>query len=169
MVRNIPTYVFRLASGLVCCGINLISQFISRLPIPDAPASAQATIGDLAMEITALARERYTLHERTRHRILSDLGSDDNRLNNKLTEWWGLTFPTFRRELGKAFKRDLPLHERDEWEQYLAHQRARHAQLTDQIVRLESTLNRHVYALFDLTPDEIALIETSTKYPYGAV
>jgi hypothetical protein len=29
-------------------------------------------------------------------------------------------------------------------------------------------LNAVVYAAFDLTPQEIALVERSTKYPYGA-
>jgi hypothetical protein len=30
-------------------------------------------------------------------------------------------------------------------------------------------LNARVYALFDLTPAEIAIVEESTKYKYGAV
>lgn len=41
--------------------------------------------------------------------------------------------------------------------------------LTAQIVERESHLNAVVYAAFNLTPDEIALIERSTRYPYGAV
>jgi hypothetical protein len=40
---------------------------------------------------------------------------------------------------------------------------------TAEIIRLETKLNEHVYALFDLTADEITLIEESTKYKYGEV
>jgi hypothetical protein len=126
-------------------------------------------IGELAMTITQHANTRYQLHERTRHRILTDLGTPDGKLNNKLTAWYTLTFSAFRRELQKAFKQEIPLAERDEWEAWLAAQRAQHDDLTAIIIRLETELNAHVYALFDLTPDEIAIIEESTKYPYGAV
>ena len=42
-------------------------------------------------------------------------------------------------------------------------------QRTAEIVRLETQLNARVYALFDLTPAEIKLIEESTKYRYGEV
>ena len=38
-----------------------------------------------------------------------------------------------------------------------------------EIVRLETQLNADVYALFDLAPAEIKLIEESTKYRYGEV
>jgi hypothetical protein len=47
--------------------------------------------------------------------------------------------------------------------------RAEHERYTAEIIRLETTLNEHVYALFDLTADEIKLIEESTKYRYGEV
>jgi hypothetical protein len=36
-------------------------------------------------------------------------------------------------------------------------------------VRLETDLNAHVYDLFNLTPEEIRIIEESTKYRYGEV
>ena len=44
-----------------------------------------------------------------------------------------------------------------------------HDQLTAEIVRLETDLNRRVYTLFDLSVAEIKLIEESTKYRYGEV
>jgi len=72
-------------------------------------------------------------------------------------------------ELQKVFKQDIPLKERDAWEEWLAAQRATHAQQTADIIRLETDLNARVYALFDLSPAEIALIGASTKYRYGEV
>ena len=47
--------------------------------------------------------------------------------------------------------------------------RAEHEHFTAQIVRLETDLNARVYELFDLTPEEIEIIEESTKYCYGEV
>jgi hypothetical protein len=126
-------------------------------------------IGERALTITQVVQTRYQLHQQIRHRILTDLGTPDGKLNLALTAWWELDFPAFRAELKKAFKRDIPLKERHDWELYLADGRRQHQQLTAQIITLETELNQHVYALFHLTPEEIQIIETSTKYNYGEV
>ncbi|MEI7769188.1 MAG: Eco57I restriction-modification methylase domain-containing protein, partial [Chloroflexales bacterium] len=144
-------------------------QFISRLPIPDAPDSDRQAIGDLAMAITAEAQARYGLHRRARYRILSDLGAAGKGLNQKLTAWWELDFPAFRAEVQKVFKRDIALRDRDDWEEWLGIQREQHRQRTAAIIAGEVELNRRVYQLFDLSAEEIRLIEESTKYQYGEV
>jgi hypothetical protein len=120
-------------------------------------------------QMNDVARTRYTLHERARRRILTDLGGSGGKLNQKLTRWWDLDFAAFRAEVKKALKHDIPLKERDEWEDWLAAQRAKHQQHTAQMVQWETDLNARVYALFDLSPAEIAIIEESTKYQYGEV
>jgi hypothetical protein len=159
----------RLRAGL--WQYRMIAQFMSRLPIPDAPAAEREAIGELAMQLTELAKARYQLHRQSRHRILSDLGASAGqaKLNQKLTAWWELDFPVFRGEVKKIFKQDIPLKERDEWEGWLLDRQAKNRQHTQAIIRLESALNARVYALFKLTPAEIALIEESTKYRYGEV
>ncbi len=126
-------------------------------------------MGDLATEITEQSRARYDLHVKVHRRMLSDLGEPGKKLNQKLTAWWTLNFPAFRVEVKKVFKQDIPLAERDEWEDWLTGRRTDHQQLTAEIVRLETELNARVYDLFDLTPEEIQTIEESTKYSYGEV
>ena len=148
---------------------RMFSQFLGRLPIPDAPAPERETIGALALAVTEQARARYALHQRTRHRILSDLGAPDSKLNRKLTEWWALDFAAFRKQVKKVFKHDIPLAQRDEWEEWLGSRRREHEGATAEIVRMETELNKRVYALFELTPAEIRIIEESTKYEYGEV
>jgi hypothetical protein len=142
---------------------------LSRLPVPKAPDEEHGEVGRLAGEITAKARIRYDLHEKVRRRIVSDLGKSDKRLNQELWAWWSLDFSAFRSQVKKIFKEDIPLSERDEWEDWLEVQRAKHRRLTAEIVRLETQLNAHVYALFDLTSGEIEIIEENTKYRYGQV
>jgi hypothetical protein len=41
--------------------------------------------------------------------------------------------------------------------------------LTGEIVQLEKQLNDLVYALFDLSAEEIKIVEESTRYRYGEV
>ena len=157
----------RLRAGL--WQYQMFTQFTSRLPIPDMTDEEKEKIGQMAMKITELAQSRYQLHQKSRHRILTDLGIPGGKLNNRLTQWWRLKFPAFRNEIKKVFKRDIPLEERDEWEAWFNERRARHRQYTAEIVRLETELNERVYALFDLTAEEIKIIEESTRYKYGEV
>ena len=142
---------------------------LAHMPVPNASDEERNDISALAMEITEQARDRYELHRRTHRRISSDLGTPDKKLNQKLTAWWNLDFPEFRAQIKKVFKRDIPLGERDDWEDWLEAQRGKHERYTAEIVRLETELNERVYALFDLTPEEIQVIEESTKYQYGEV
>ncbi|MEZ4668138.1 MAG: N-6 DNA methylase [Anaerolineae bacterium] len=158
----------RLRAGL--WQYRLILQFVQRLPIPALTAAQEAGLAALAEDITGLARGRYQLHEGMRKRIAADLGADaGSKLNEKLQSWWELDFVGFRAEVKKAFKRDIALSERDDWERYLADQQAKHTAATHDIIQREIRLNAIVYDAFHLTADEIALIEQATKYPYGAV
>lgn len=159
----------RLRAGL--WQYQVLSQFVKRLPIPHMNTNEQEHLGHLAIEITNLANQRYQLHQLTKHRIEVDLSVEEGvvELNQKLSTWWLLSFKEFRAEIKKLFKRDIPLKERQEWENYLKEQQTQHQTLTNQIIALEIELNKLVYQLYNLTPEEIALVEDATKYPYGAV
>jgi uncharacterized SAM-dependent methyltransferase len=74
-----------------------------------------------------------------------------------------------RAEIQKVFKRDIPLKDRDDWEEWLQARHAERRRRTDAIIRMETELNARVDALFDLTPAEIIIIEASTRYRYGEV
>jgi hypothetical protein len=75
----------------------------------------------------------------------------------------------FVKSVRVALKREIPVRQRDDWEAWLAAQRAEHEQRTAEIVRLETQLNSRVYDLFDLTPAEVKVIEESTKYRCDAL
>lgn len=59
--------------------------------------------------------------------------------------------------------------ERTEWKSRLASRRIEHVRLTNEIDALETELNERIYRHFDLTLDEIRIIEQTTAYPYGEV
>ena len=148
---------------------NLSRQYVERLPIPDISETEQTPIADFARQITMLAQKRYQLHRRSRHRITSDLGTSDGKLNQKLTAWWGLSFQQFRSQIKRVFKHDIVLRERDDWEEWLKIQQENHEQLTSEIIHLETLLNEAVYDIFNLTHAERKIIEESTMFDYGIV
>jgi len=142
---------------------------LSRFPVPDASDADRETIGTLAQEITTEARARYALHQKARHRLRADLAPPGATLNQKLTAWWTLDFPGLQAELAKAFRKTIPVRDRDDWEAWLGQQRAAHDTHTDAIIERERALNARIYALFGLDAGEIALIEAATRYKYGEV
>lgn len=142
---------------------------MARLPIPDAPAAERAALGDIALHMSVQARARYELHVEVRQRILKNFGPPGAQLGPKLDRWWELDFPTLLAEVQTALKSDIPLRYRAEWEEWHGEQRRAHDRLTAAIATLESELNTRVYALFDLTPAEVEMIENSVVYRYGEV
>jgi len=145
-------------------------QFVKRLPIPDLTAQQESDLAAIAEEITKLARSRYTLHEDFRQTLVNEFDGKPISTRVALYKWWELEDEkALSDEIKRRFKREIPLGKRSEWRGYLAGESARHADLTAQIVALETRLNAIVYDAFALTPDERALIEETTKYPYGEV
>ena len=123
------------------------------------------SLSELTLKIEASSDARLDLQLAFARRI-PDLcpPGREAKLTTKLQEWWTLPdFAAFRAEVKKAFKADIPLAERTVWEEWIARDRAEIVRLTAEIARCEAEIDRIVYALFDLTPDEIALLESAIQ------
>jgi len=143
--------------------IRLIRQNVDFTPIPNATDNQKAKIGKLAEQCQQLAETRYQKQKDVRRRI-PDLCPENQtaKLNTKLNNWWQLNdFTTFQKEIKKVFKTDIPLKDRNEWEQWLNEEKTEILALSQQIEQLENDLNKKVYELFELTEKEIELLEKS--------
>lgn len=139
------------------------AQHIEPLPIPTITDAGKSELGQLAEQASKAAQNRLKLQTALTRRI-PDLCPPERepKLNTKLKEWWTLPdFSTFRAEVKKVFKADIPLSERSDWEDWIARDRAEIARLTAEIAQAEAKIDGIVYELFDLTSDEIALLEAS--------
>lgn len=139
------------------------SQFVEPTPIPAANDAQKASLGVLATAAQAAAEERYELQQAITRRI-PDLAADpaNAKLSGRLKEWWKApSFAAFQQEVERALKAKIPLKERNEWENWITTSRAEIHALSAEIARLEAEINAKVYALFDLTPDEIVLLEAN--------
>ncbi len=143
--------------------IRMFSQNIERIPIPDATPDQREALGKLAEAAQTAAEERYKL-QRSIIRRIPDLAADPAtaKLSSKLKEWWLLPdFAAFQKEVKKTLKAEIPLKERSEWEDWITETRGEINALTAEVSRLEGEINAQVYALFDLNPAEITLLEAS--------
>ena len=139
--------------------LRLFTEFVAQTPVamPDGPE-----LGRLSVLAGDIARQRLGIQSSVRRRIL-DLcpPSRKPKLSKKLRQWWMLDFAGFRAEIKKAFKSAIPLKERTDWEIWLGAEAAKVRALDAQIAMTERQIDAIVYKLFDLAPDEIALLEST--------
>ena len=101
---------------------------------------------------------------------LSDLGSKFQRslerkfalteLPKKLQDWYLLSYAEFIKELEKK-KIKLSLSEEAEWETYFSTEAKKALELKAQIEKTDLEIDQMVYALYELTEDEIKIVEES--------
>ncbi len=80
------------------------------------------------------------------------------KLSNKLKEFYNYDFKTFLSELKKK-KITLTLKQQDEWEAYFNEYKTEINQLQQQINRTDKEIDQLVYKLYDLTEEEIKIVE----------
>ncbi|MDP3007861.1 MAG: N-6 DNA methylase [Methylococcales bacterium] len=150
---------------------------LEKMPIPTADETQQQTIANLAEQCQTHAQTRYALEQKVQRRFIENLRPKNNAepLNTKLIQWWKLaTVTELASEARKAFKLkksdtlnvDLsnPT-KQDEWETYLQNNIDQWQTTTRTIKDLEQLINQAVYALFNLQPEEIKLIEQQPFSP----
>ncbi|MGH6848891.1 MAG: Eco57I restriction-modification methylase domain-containing protein, partial [Methylocella sp.] len=143
------------------------AQHICPLPSADRSSRHWHELRALGGLSTQLAENRYETQKALLRRI-PDLCPHDRKpkLTTRLEEWWKLDFKSFQAEIKKAFKADIPLKQRNEWEAFLREEGEKVRRLTVEIEQAEREIDAIVYQLFDLTPDETSLLESSLAGQY---
>jgi hypothetical protein len=129
----------------------------------DYRLSTNVPLATLGEACTTAARTRWTTIAAVRRRILDLAPPERRKLNGKLEDWHELDFPGFLAEVKRAFRVDIPLKKRGEWEELFSEERTKVEALTAEIEKAEREIDTLVYAAFELTPDEIALLERSLE------
>lgn len=143
------------------------SSFAEKFPIPTASEADKSLIATLAQSAQTAAEARRDEIARFGRAALRDLvpGGLSNltaKGGAKLPAAWYDGVPEFKDftlELKKRFKRELNLQERNDWDAAVTQARERVAALTQQIIQAEREIDSIVYRLFELTKEEITLIE----------
>ena len=140
------------------------NQYVEPAPIPPATDVQKVELASLAEACQTAAEARFKLQENVRRR-LPDLCPPERapKLTNKLKNWWEFPdFVAFQKEIKKTFKVDIPLKERNDWDDWLTKDKAEIQRLTAEIETNEAEINHLVYELFNLTDEEIKLLEANT-------
>jgi hypothetical protein len=79
-------------------------------------------------------------------------------LSKKLQNWYLLSYPEFIKELAKK-KIKLSLSDEAEWETYFTTEAKKALDLKAQIDKTDKEIDQMVYKLYDLTDEEIKIVE----------
>src|ERR1019366_3093477 len=148
---------------------RLFSQYMEHVPIPDAPEDERQAIANLARTCGSLGQERYQAQLSFQRRLLQAFAvGGAGQLNQKAGAWWELSL----NQLGDALKQSFKLpanpmrnpRAADEGEPYLKEKRDTNARLTRALADAETELNDRVYRLFNLTADEIKLLQKEVEH-----
>ena len=146
--------------------IRLKAQYIAVTVLPEPTGDQSGHLAALGQTCTDAAQKRFAIQSAVRRRILDLAPPGRAKLTGKLHDWHELEFPAFRAEIKRTFRADIPVKERGEWEAYLDENRAQTKALSATIASAEREIDAIVYALFDLTADEIARLEASLEGQY---
>lgn len=143
--------------------LRLKAQYVGPTTLPDFETSQGRKIAKIAEATVELASGRLTLRRSFHHRLLTDLASPGTKLSRKLESFHDLDFTEFRAEAKRALKAEIPVKERGEWEALHAEAAAEVKRLSAGIAEAERRIDELVYQAFDLTPEEIELLEKSLE------
>jgi len=142
--------------------LRLFSNHLDAMPAASNPAESQLTRS--ALYANSAATERATTILAFLQRAADLRGGA--RLSDSFTRWPGLNFGKFLSELRRVHSVEIPVRERDEWERYFNARKAEVETLTARIGDAEAEINDRVYRLFDLSRDEISLVEEAIAGQY---
>ncbi len=140
--------------------LELREQYLSMTPLPPISAAGAKILAAKSLLASDGAEKRFERQKAFLAR-LPDLGGAGAKISRKLEHFWELDFAAFRDEVKRAFKAEIPVKERGQWEAFHAEASAEVKRLTAEIERAEREIDAIVYAAFELTAEEIALLEAS--------
>lgn len=143
--------------------IEAEAQFVAQIPIPEIQPLASELLWSAVADAIAKKASANRRIEDFHHRLLTDLAAPGTRLSRRLKDFHDLSFPEFRAEAKRVLGAEIPVRERAQWEALHAETSADVNRLSAEIAGAERKIDRLVYAAFELTPEEIALLERSLE------
>lgn len=133
---------------------------LKRFPIPKLNSKSENDLSEKVINIMASYKNLSLISENFTKLIQTEFGIE--KLVSKLENWYELEFSDFVKEIEKSIKpRKLSLSQKAEWMTHFETEKAKAVALQSQIDQTDKEIDQMVYKLYDLTPEEIELIECS--------
>lgn len=131
---------------------------IKKLPIKKISLEEQKPFIEKANIMLELNKELQNKIQKFKNRLSSNF--DLKEFSKKMENFYKLDFKEFLKELGKQ-KIKLSLSEQDEWEEYFENYKINILKIEKQIEMTNKEIDILIYNLYNLTPEEIEIIENN--------
>ena len=132
------------------------AEYLKQVRFPNLSIEEQKPLIDLADKMLSLHSTLQTKRNRFLHRLQENM--PDIKINGTLENFDLYDFPKFVSELKKQ-KIKLTLVQQDEWEEYFNHYKQECNALVNEITAADSKIDELVYQLYNLTEEEIKVVE----------
>ena len=133
-------------------------MYFENFSIPES--RNQQEIIELADLAIILHKDLQTKRSRFLKRLQNQPDWGNIKITSALVNFDTLTFVEFLRELSKQ-KIKLSLAQQDEWEEYFDQYKLECNDITEQISVVDKQIDQLVYQLYNLTEEEISIIESN--------
>ena len=135
---------------------KILVNDVRNLPLVNIPLEKQQPFIEKADKMLSLNRELQDLSQKFQRMLLRKFELE--KLSTKLQEWYLLDFSDFIKEL-KRLKIKLSLSQESEWEEYFLEEKSKAIAMDSEIKNTDKEIDSMVYRLYDLTDEEIKIIE----------
>ena len=135
---------------------KILVNDVRNLPLVNISLEKQQPFIEKADKMLSLNKELQDLSQKFQRMLLRKF--DLEKLSTKLQEWYLLDFSDFIKEL-KRLKVKLSLSQESEWEEYFLEEKSKAIAVDSEIKNTDKEIDSMVYRLYDLTDEEIKIIE----------
>ena len=153
-------YCYRFIYGKAIRTMRFDNPVTSRIPLPKLGGN----LVEILINNSKKLNENYIKLRQTRSKFFNRLNNHFKgiKINKNLNNFEKIDFNKFLKILSnQGFK--LSLKKEDEWEDYFNYHKQNCLELYDENKSLESEINKLIYELYELTEEEINIIEESLK------
>lgn len=143
-------------------GCQLIWKYFGQIPVPEMES---LELTELVENMISLTKEHQSKVNTFIRYIKSQIVIE--KLSGKLEKWYELEFSDFMKELNKAIKKSegekISRSDEIEWMEVFEHKKTEAQSVKSKIDKLDNEIDQMVYQLYELTEDEIKIVEDSSK------
>lgn len=141
---------------------NITKKAFESIPVPDLSKMNEDNVSGIVKDIIHNNRELQSIKNKFFNRIKSNFNQQIS-INSKIQSFEELTFNEFVEEIKLKQKVKFSLVEQDEWEEYFNLNKNKILEINEKIINLENKLNIIIYGLYDLSDEEIEIIDNSFR------
>ena len=135
---------------------KILVNDVRNLPLVNISLEKQQPFIEKADKMLSLNKELQDLSQKFQRMLLRKFELE--KFSTKLQEWYLLDFSDFIKEL-KRLKVKLSLSQESEWEEYFLEEKSKAIAMDLEIKNTDKEIDSMVYRLYDLTDEEIKIIE----------